>query len=196
MLERLFTSKTRLKLLKLFLLHPESAYSLNELVRDLKLQQEAAKREVESLEKFGLLLPVSSIEDGEAVRSISNGRKWQVDENFILFEELKALIIKAQILYERDFVDKILKIGKIKLFILSGMFVNNPESPIDMLIVGRLNKPKLYRYIKELERDMGKEVNFTTMEPTEFIYRRNITDVFLYQILEGRKIVILDDLNS
>ncbi len=223
MLGKLFGSNTRVKILKIFLLHPEQKYYIRQLARDLKLQVNSVRRELENLEKFGLLISNISInnnnpdsEDLEAkkdlekllkgeivntakkkVDSVTAGgqekKYYQANKNFILFEEIRALVVKAQVLYEKDFIKKLRKIGKPKLFILGGIFMNNPDSLTDMLIVGRINKNRLVRMIKELEKELGKEINFTLMDTKEFKYRRDITDIFLYDILEGEKIVVIDE---
>ncbi len=101
---------------------------------------------------------------------------------------------KAQILYERYFINKLNKAGRPKLIIFTGLFVNSPEAPVDLLLVGRFNKRKLVRLVKELESELSKEINYTIMGTHEFKYRRDITDVFLYDILGGKKIVIVDEL--
>lgn len=223
MLGKLFGSNTRVKILKIFLLHPEQKYYIRQLARDLKLQVNSVRRELENLEKFGLLISNISIdnnnpdaEDLEAKKDLekllkgeivntakkkvdsvtASGQEkkyYQADKNFILFEEIRALVVKAQVLYEKDFIKKLRKIGKLKLFILGGIFINNPDSLTDMLIVGRINKNRLVRMIKELEKELGKEINFTLMDTKEFKYRRDITDIFLYDILEGKKIVVIDE---
>ena len=189
-------------MLKLFLLNPNKKFYIRELARKLKLQINSVRRELENLEKFGLLVSVSEIEIGDELcgkkssqdKSSKQEKKYfQANTEFVLFEEIKALIIKAQILYERDFINKLEKIGKIKLLILSGIFVNNYSSPTDLLIVGRFNKSKLLRLIKELEQELGNEINFTLMDSKEFKYRRDITDIFLYEILEGRRMVVIDE---
>ena len=77
--------------------------------------------------------------------------------------------------------------------VLTGIFVNNTNTLIDILLVGKLNKVKLVKLIKELELELGREINFTVFDPQEFKYRRDITDIFLYGILEGKKMVIIDE---
>lgn len=200
MLDKLFGSKARLKILKLFVLHPEEEFYIREIARNLKLQLNSVRRELENLEKFGLL--ASSFGGTEEVkkdnpppksRSRQDKKYYRVNTNFVLLEEIKSLIVKAQILYERDFIDKLTKIGKPKLLVFTGFFVNNPFSPADLLIVGRFNKAKLLKLIKELEKDIGKEINYTIFGTREFKYRRDITDVFLYEILEGKKLVAVDE---
>lgn len=224
MLGKLFGSNARVKILKLLLLHPEEKYYIRQLARELKLQVNSVRRELENLENFGLLISNLSAEvnttaaaeleakknlekllRGEIVISApknadssspGGGEKkyYQANKNFVLFEEIKALITKAQVLYEKDFFKKLNKIGAPKLFILTGIFVNRPNSPVDMLIVGRINKPRLIKFVKDLEKEMGREINFTLMDLREFKYRKDITDVFLYSILEGDKVVVVDEL--
>ena len=216
MLSKLFGSAARVKILKLFLLHPSEKYYIRQLARDLSLQLNSVRRELDNLETFGIL--TSNLIDinnkGEKLTSVeeflsyskkvknknndnnkSDKKYYQVNTNFVLYEEIKALIVKAQLLYEKDFVEKLQTAGKPKLLILTGLFVNDDNARIDMLVVGRLSKSKLIKQINNLEKELGREINFTAMDLKEFKYRRDITDVFLYEILEGKKLVVIDELD-
>ena len=200
MLEKLFGSKTGVKILKLFLIHPLDKYYIRQLSRDLKLQLNSVRRELENLENFGILTSDLKDRDGEALPKVkkepATGQEkkyYRANPNFVLFDEIKDLIVKAQILYEKDFVSKLQAIGKIKLLVLTGIFVNNPNSLVDILLVGKVNKIKLVKLIKELEIELGKEINFTVFNSQEFKYRRDITDIFLYGILEGRRLIVIDE---
>ncbi len=200
MLSKLFGSRARVKILKLFLLHPEEKFYIRQLSRYLGLQINSVRRELENLEKFGLLVSVTN-ENTDRENNKKNNKEigspekkyYKVNTNFVLYDEIKALIVKAQVLYEKDFVEKLKKTGKIKLLILTGIFTNYPQSPIDILVVGKFNKTKFLRIIKELENDMGRELNYTLLDYREYKYRRDITDVFLYNILEGKKIIVIDE---
>ncbi|MFH1583424.1 MAG: hypothetical protein ABIB72_03890 [Candidatus Falkowbacteria bacterium] len=226
MLEKLFGSNARVKILKLFLLNPKDKFYIRQLSRDLKLQLNSVRRELENLEKFGILTSdMKNKEEGEsekeaasrtspeavstargqavlrqaglAGRQGSGGQEkkyFRANPNFVLFDEIKALIVKAQILYEKDFVKKLNSIGKVKLLVLTGIFVNNPNTLIDILIVGKINKIKLIKLIRELEVELGKEINYTVFDYREFKYRRDITDIFLYGILDSRKLVVIDEI--
>ncbi len=219
MLHKLFGSQARVKILKLFLTNPDKKFYIRQISRDQKLQLNSVRRELENLEQFGLLIsnPVDTDEEGEAAMTredfikqvrpvkVKDKKKskdiplklekkyYQANRGFILYEEIKALIIKAQMLYERDFIEKLHKAGKPKLLILTGFFVNDPDKPVDLFVVGTLNKQRFARLIRELEADLGREVNYTHMSTREFRYRRDITDIFLYGILEGRKLVVIDE---
>lgn len=212
MLGKLFGSNARVKILKLFLSHPNESFYIRQLSRNLSLQLNSVRRELENLEKFGLLIsgsdPIENQEEEniivdvkptkgkkkkkEPVENKTDKKYYRVDTDFVLYNEIKELMMKAQILYERDFVDKIQKIGSIKLLILTGFFENIENSVVDILIVGRLSKDKFIKIIKDLEIELGREINYTIMDTREYKYRRDITDVFLYGILEGKKTVILD----
>lgn len=207
MLEKLFGSRARVKLLKLFLLNPKEKYYIRQLARKLDLQLNSVRRELENLEKFGLLVsnmssqaskdearPAGAAQAAGKDNNKQEKKYFQANQNFILYEEIKALIVKAQILYEKDFISKLQGAGKIKLLILTGLFVNNFDAATDLLIVGKIDKEKFLKLISELERDLGKEINFTLMDEKEFKYRKDITDVFLYEILEGRRMTIVDEL--
>jgi hypothetical protein len=216
MLNKLFGSKARVKILKLFLTRPSEKFYIRQIARDLKLQLNSVRRELENLEQFGLLISNPGESGGQDAADLTRedfirqikakGKKrgqaipikyekkyYQVNRNFILYNEVKDLIIKAQLLYEKDFVDKIQKAGNTKLLILTGFFVNEQEKPVDLFIVGRFNKRRINRLIKELEGDLSREINYTVMSINEFKYRRDITDVFLFDILEGAKITVIDE---
>jgi len=218
MLGKIFGSNSRVKLMKYFLLNQGKSAYIRQIARDLNLQLNSVRRELENLEKFGLLISGNSTEavDNSAANDIENvsnsvsvkGIKtdkgnisvkfekkfFKANKDFILFEEMKSLIVKAQVLYERDFVDKIKKTGKIRLLILSGFFVNNQNSPVDILIVGHLNKDKFVKMISDLEIELSREINYTILEPREFRYRMDMTDKFLINIIEARKIIVIDEI--
>jgi predicted transcriptional regulator len=202
MLERLFGSQARVKILRLFLLHPEETYYIREVARNLGLQVNSVRRELTNMEEFGLLCSRTSKEKGgkgketepeEKENSKTQEKKYYyVNNNFVLFEEIRALLVKSQMLYREDFIEELKQVGNTQLIILTGVFVNNPEAIIDLFIVGNANKVKLKKIIGKMEADLGKEINYTLMDYQEFKYRNDITDVFLYNILEQKKMVVVD----
>lgn len=207
MLEQLFGSKTRVKVLRLFLNNPSQPYYLREIAREVKSQLNSVRREVNILEKLGIIksAELTDEEISELQSNISKGKKtkkqgskkyFMTNENFLLYPELKALMLKAQILLEQNFVHKIQAMPRIKLFILTGIFVGYENFPTDMLIVGQMDKVKLGQLVKKFEREIGRPVNYTFMTYPEFKYRQDITDRFMFDILEGSKIVIVDKLTE
>lgn len=209
MLEHLFSSKTRVKLLQLFLNDPSQPYYLRELARQLKTQLNSVRREVDNLEKIGIVKSVELNEEElveldqvkakskKAKRKKQGSKKYFVaNTEFLLYPELKALLIKAQILLEQDFIKKMVAMPRLQLFLLSGVFVGLENFATDMLIVGMLNKDSIAKLVKKFEKDLGRPINYTIMTPSEFKYRQDITDRFMFDILEASKIVIVDKFNA
>jgi hypothetical protein len=199
MLSKLFGSHSRVKILKAFLFHPDERYYIRQLSRDLALQVNSVRRELDNLEEFGLLISetgaTENVAAGEEKKSDKQEKKYfRVNKNFPLFEDIKSLIIKSQLLHKDDFTKDLLKAGSIKLLILAGVFVDDFKSPTDVLIVGKVNKDQLLKIIRDLEKELGREVNFTLLTATEFKYRRDIADIFLYDLLEKEKIIVIDEI--
>ncbi len=183
MLSKLFGSTCRVKILKIFLLNPDNKYYIRQLARDLNLQVNAVRRELNNLTKIGLIKP-----EKEAIKG---KRYYSCNKNSILFLELKALFSKAQLLSCQDFIDELQKLYTPKFLLLSGFFVGINNSPTDIFLVGNFNKQKLVALISELEKDLGLEINYTIMSQAEFIYRRQIVDRFLSDLLKRKNIIVL-----
>ena len=194
MLTKLFGSQARVKLLKIFVLNQDEKFYLRQLSRDLKMQVNSIRRELENLQSFGLLsCDEDSFELEERDRGKTEKKYYHVNQDFVLFPELKALMVKSQVLSNNVFVEKIRATCSPKVFILSGSLVSNPKSQTDILLVGRFNRDKLLPLITELEEDLGRELNYTIMDYREYSYRVDIADFFVYNIIHGKKIVVTDE---
>jgi hypothetical protein len=194
MLSKLFGSNARVKILKLFLLNPGQKFFVREVARNLKLQLNSVHREIGNLVAIGLLAVKEAGEGevGEPKAGKQDRKYYQVQENFVFYKELKALLVKSEVLYEKEFTDKLKRLGKIKLLILTGFFVNDDSASVDLFVVGDFNKDRLAKIVKDLENNLVREINYAVMTEEEFNYRRDVADVFLYMILDGTKIVIID----
>jgi len=215
MLNNFFGSKARVKILKIFLLNSEAKYYIRQLSRDLSLQVNSVRRELSNLEKFGLLVSnkennttntdnLSNEEgkdselDKQSIHPFLRQEKkyYQVNKNFVLFQEIEALIIKSQALAGQTFIDRLAQISSPKLLIFTGFFANNPESKTDILLVGEVDRVELLEIISSLEKEINREINYTVMDEKEFLYRREIGDVFLKEILDGRKNILINELGG
>jgi len=194
MLEQLFGSKTRVQLLKLFLNNPTQSYYLREITRLLQTQINSVRREVLNLEKIGIVSAVE-VEEKDKPKEKSSAKKYYVaNVNFILFPELKGLLLKSELLLESNLIKQIMKISNVQNLILTGIFTGNEEQGVDMLLVGNINKKKLAVLVKKFEKNFNHEIKYTVLSRAEYKYRRDITDKFLYSILEGRKIEVVGSL--
>lgn len=199
MLEQLFGSKTRVRLLRLFLNNHKSSYFVRELTRKIGSQINAVRNELDNLVGMGIL---SEVQDDQAAagpkkkRRVSQKRFYKLNTEALLYPELKALFTKSRVLLEKDLVKKLAGLGSLSYLALTGVFVGPDPAPTDVFMVGRVNREKLVSLVRDFEREIGHEVNYTVMTPQEFKYRRDVTDRFLYSILESKKIVVLNNLDQ
>ena len=175
-LESLFGSKERMRLLRFFLLNPEQDYEVAEIARRNMLKPKMIRYELENLKKIKFVIK----------RLRKRKAYYILNQNFIFYPELKNLISKANIYPDSNGLAKIKNIGNIKLAVVSGAFINYNKSKADMILVGDgISRAKLRNLMNNLEAEIGKEVDFVMMTHEEFKYRLNMLDKFILEFLEG-----------
>ena len=181
-MEQLFGSRTRVKILNIFLRNPEKTYFVRELSRMTGDFINSIRRELQILQAFGLL--VSFHKDGK--------RYYQANQDFFLFEEITALFSKAEIFLENQLIDELKSLVSVVYLVFSGVFTGI-DSPTDILIVGTGFDPKVIaQALARFSGFLGREIRYTLMETEEFTYRQSITDEFIFNVLLNKKIVVVD----
>jgi hypothetical protein len=183
MLKALFGSETRVKVISAFLLNPEKSYSVRVLARETSIPSATLRKEILSLKNFGLL-------------KLEGKDNWLIDKNFIIFPELRALIAKAQLLSSQKFIEGLSRISQPKHLALTGFFTGDEMVKTDILVVGKIKRRPFLKLLHDLEKDLGQEINYTIIEETEFVYRREVMDIFLYNILHGNTIFLINELDE
>jgi hypothetical protein len=207
MLTQIFGSNARVKIMKTFLSNPEQKYYTRQLARDLNLQVNSVRRELKNLEKIGLIKTMAETvvltknsKKKEQIKNtkLKNEKKYFIiNHNFLLFPELKNLFTKANLLSCQDFLKEITESGEIKQLWLSGIFTGDNNAPIDIFLVSNIKKDKLIKKIEKLEKDLGKEINYTLMTENEYEYRLYINDIFLNKIKQSKNLkIITEDKNA
>lgn len=197
-LAKLFGSPARVKILRLFLLNSGDIFENSDVVTKSKVTSTVARKELGMLNKVGFINKRSFFKE---VSSRSKTRKpkkkrvygWQLSADFPLLRPLYELLVNTEPLGKRDIVYRVKKCGSIKLVVISGIFMQNPDSRVDMLIVGDgLKKGVIENTLKVIESEVGKEVSYASIDTTEFKYRLGVFDKFIRDILDYPHIVILD----
>lgn len=197
MLEHLFGSRTRVKLLGLFLRSPDERLFVREITRLVDTQINAVRRELANLVKLGLLIEIEDEADQQKKKSPGLKRKYYgVNPNFKLLNELTQLVMRARLLLEDRLDQEIVKLGDIRYLAFLGAFLGGGRAPVDLFIVGNIEEEKLRRLLRSAEESLGFEINFSVMSLEEFRYRKDMTDRFLYAILEAQKNVVVDRLDE
>lgn len=195
MIEQLFGSKTRVKLLHIFFHSSDRPFYVRELARLAESQLNAVRRELSNLEKVGIISPVVVVE-GEIQDGSGTGRSkyYKLDPGCLLYGELKALLFKAQILYERELIETLKnKAGKLKVLLFTGCFTDAKNAETDILLVGEIRPVVVSKLVVDFEKKLGKSLRYTIMTEKEFKDRREIGDKFLYSIFEEKHVIVVDE---
>ena len=197
MLEHLFGSKTRLKLLQAFYCNPDKPYYVRELARFINTQLNAVRREIANLEKLGIIEHVEQERDKNSLKRTERSKFYKLRTDSLLFNELKNLLSKAQVLEEKELIEQVRqKGGKIKLFILSGVFTQSKDAPTDILLVGDIKPVVINRIFNKFEEVLNSAIRYTIMNEQEYLERKEIGDKFLYNILESDSVIAIDELSG
>jgi predicted nucleotidyltransferase len=185
MLELLFSSSARVKILTLFLLNPESRFYQREIEGLTGLPIRAVQREVEKLEALGLL---QRTRDGNRVY-------YQVDREFFLLPELKRMMLKTtglgSLLHE-----KLQSEDRITIAFIYGSYAADQEtttSDIDLFVIGDLSSRELHAVVKEAEKVAHREINYTLFSLEEFCRKARARNGFVLNVLEGQKMFLKGD---
>lgn len=185
MFSDLITSKTRVKLLNVFLAQPGEMYHVRECVRRTEEEINAVRRELILLEKKGVLKREPR----------ANRVYYSLNKDYPFYFDLLKIGIKTIGLGASILENKV-KLGKIKYAMFSGKFARRiKESPeeVDLIIVGTVVLPELAVLVRNEEMRLSTEINYTAMTEEEFKFRKQRNDPFLGGILLGSRVMLIGD---
>lgn len=191
-IEALFGSKTRVKLLDLFLNNPEKTFYVREITRLIDEQVNSVRRELKNLE------------DIKAVKSATEDRKlfYGVNQRFKYYIPLRAIFAGAEMAggssveEKNSWKDKISDIRKIlNILVISGVLVEGSEANIDMLLVGDNSRKQLSNWAQLIEKQEGRDLNYVILSMEDFYYRYTSSDVFIGEIFQNKHKIIMDKEN-
>jgi predicted transcriptional regulator/predicted nucleotidyltransferase len=189
MIDQLFGSKTRVKLLHLFLNNPGRSFYVREITRKIDEQINSVRRELANMLSIGIIKSDSS----------NNRLYYEVNQAYGYYKPLRAIFadekmtnIATRTPQDSDWAVRLKPLGAVKIAILGGSLVRGSKSDIDILFAGDLNRTQVGKFVKELEAKEGRSLNFTVMTYEDFYYRLSIKDLFVSTLISGKKSVLVD----
>lgn len=203
-IEQLFGSKTRVKLLRLFYSNPNRSFYVREITRKINEQINSVRRELANLLSLGI------------IKSDSNNNRlyYEVNQSYDFYAPLATIFGGIQtaaaksakkgakvstaapkiadVAPEHPLSKAIRATGKVDLALLTGQFTRDDRAGVDILIVGDVNQAKVSKFISDLEAAENKELRYTTMPFSTYQYRLQIKDRFINEVLEAKKQVIIN----
>ena len=174
-LDALFDSPIKVKLLKLFLYNPDENFESPVISKKLNLRSVQVNRNLDDLVDIKFL----------SCKNLKGKKNFKVNRGFEFYDELKELVARASPASKEKMLNRLKSLGKIKLVLLAGVFINSDTSRADLLIVGDNIKPaKFNNFIKKLEVEVGKEISYALMTTKEFHYRYDMYDRFIRDLLD------------
>lgn len=196
MIEQLFGSKTRVKLLRLFYSNPNRSFYVREITRKIDEQINSVRRELSNLLSIGII----------SSDTTNNRLYYEVNQDYEYFRPLSEIFGTVEVVADQSTEEIIViaskkvdpaiaelnSIGNVELALYTGQFTRDESSGIDMLIVGDVNQSKLNKYMKELEEKEKKEIRYVVMTSKDFDYRRQVKDRFIATVLSSKNQIIID----
>ncbi len=184
MVEQLFGSKTRVKLLQLFYSNPNRSFYVREITRKIDEQINSVRRELSNLLSIGII----------SSENTNNKLYYEVNQDYEYYKPLATMFGDKSTKNEKadDEPDSLKSLGRVDLAVLTGQFTRDDRSGIDLLVVGDINQTQLAKYVEGLEKKEGKEVRYALLAPDEFTYRRNMNDRFVINVIESKKQILTD----
>ena len=185
MLQALFSSRVRVKLLTHFFGHPEEQFYARALSRQVKEHYNAVWQELCNLEHIGLLVSEKR----------ANVKYYQLNSDFPIYEELKRIILKTSGVGQalREALDHM---GKVEwAFIYGSVAAGNEDSfsDIDLMLVSDVDLMKLSDVIAHLEEELGREINYMVLPAADLAQRAADGDPFIQNVLAGPKVMLIGD---
>lgn len=193
MIDALFGSKTRIKLLHLFLNNPGKSFYVREITRLIDEQINSVRRELANMMKVGIIKSDTA----------DNKLYYEVDQRYEHYVPLRAIFgddkDSAKSAVEKpkqstlDWQSRLDELGGIKLAVMAGVFVAGSASKVDLLLVGNPAPARTKAFIKTLEKKEGRELNYSVLSYDEFYYRLSIRDKFITELLSSKHVVLRDN---
>jgi hypothetical protein len=181
----------------LFVQKPDDIFYVRELTRLIGTQINAVRRELQNLMNIGLLIEHVGKDGNEGQKRPGLKRRYYaVNQQFPLMQEVRALLIKAYALMEWKLDEQVRKLGDVRYLAFMGIFLGQRNQPVDMFIIGDLDRVGLKTLMQEAEKRLGVEINYTVMSPQEYAYRKEMADRFLEGIMKAPKNVVINRLDE
>jgi len=170
-LGKILGNPARVKIMRLFLLNSKNGFNKKDVVKRSRVNPVIAGKEMRLLESVGFIKKHIAL--------------WYFNPFFKYAKEFDKLLVGADTLNKKTIADNFKKVGKIKLLLVSGIFIKNKDTKVDLLIVGdKIKKGKIEEEIHKLEAEIGTELVYAVFETKEFIYRLDMYDKLIRDILD------------
>ena len=179
-LGKILGSPAKVKIMRLFLLNPTKGFTNKDVAKRSRVNINLTNKELKLLSSIDFIKKHAKEE-------------WFFNDTFKYISELENLLISSDSLDKKTILETFRKVGKVKLLIVSGIFIKNKDSRVDLLIVGdMMSRAKIEEGIRKLEAEIGTELVYAIFDTKEFNYRMNMYDKLVRDIIDFSHEVVLE----
>jgi len=192
MIDALFGSKTRVKLLHLFLNSPDQPFYVREITRKIEEQINSVRRELSNMMEVGIVTCDSA--DNKLYYQVNQRYEYYIPLREIFSDEkidMKSVAIGDGV-GAREYSSLISELPGVRIAIFSGFFVPGSVSSIDILLIGDLSSSKVNSLVKYIEKTEGRDIKYSILSYDDFYYRFSVRDRFITEILNSKHNLIID----
>jgi len=170
-LGKILGNGSRIKIMRLFLLNRGKGFKSKDIVKRSRVSPDIVRRELK------LLASVNFIK--------KRAQDWSFNSLFKYAGEFEDLLVRSDSLNKTKLLDNFKKVGRVKLVVISGIFIKNNDSRVDVLVVGdKMKRSKIEEEVRKLEAEIGTELVYAIFDTKEFLYRLNMYDKLVRDILD------------
>ena len=203
LLAKLLGGNERVKIMRFFLHHEDGIFSLHDVSEKTKSKSTVVRKELSNLISIGFIekkktrTVVSSSSNKKANSKVKEIIGFKLNQDFPHNQALRDLLFDFQLLDKRELALRFKQIGRLKLFLVSGIFVGEKNSRVDILIVGEaIKKPKAEKLFDLLSAEIGREVIYSIMDVEEYDYRYKMYDKFVRDIIDMPHEKVIDKIKE
>lgn len=191
MIDALFGSKTRVKLLHLFLNNPGKAFYVREITRLIDEQINSVRRELANMLQVGIITSDSA----------DNKLYYEINQRYEFYLPFRAIFADQKVTTAtasssegnaRSWQNSLGSLAGMRVAVAAGALVKGSASPVDLLVVGNVADKKLKSVVVEIESAEGRVINYSLLSYDEFYYRLSVRDKFLNSILSNKHEALVD----
>ncbi|USN96434.1 MAG: transcriptional regulator [Candidatus Nomurabacteria bacterium] len=190
MIDALFGSKTRVKLLHLFMNNPGTSFYVREITRLIDEQINSVRRELSNMLTVGII--TSDTSDNKLYYEVNQRYEHYVPLRAIFSDQKEIASVSVADPASNDWQHFIKDLPGVRVAIAAGMLVRDSGSKVDLLLVGSVAATRLKKSIKAIEKIEGRELNYSVIPYDEFYYRLSVRDKFITEILNSNHAVLVD----
>ena len=192
MIDALFGSKTRVKLLHLFLNHPGQSFYVREITRVIDEQINSVRRELSNMLEVGVI--VSDTADNKLYYEVNQRYEYYVPLRAIFanepIQERSQTVSKDTV--NEQYLDAIRHLTGLRVAIVAGILMQDSKSSVDVLLVGTPSPIKVKEVIALIEKGEAREINYSVVTYEDFYYRLSVRDRFITEIINTKHTVVVD----